>query len=363
MWRRCRSNPIGKENTVAARGNHKNHDIIVIGASAGGVEALITVVSSLPKDLPASVFIVLHVSAQSPSILPEILNRRARMEARHPKDGDKIRMGRIYVAPSDHHLTVEEGYVRVVRGPRENRYRPAIDPLFRSAARVYGPRVVGVILTGALDDGTAGMVAIKSRGGISIVQDPEEALYPGMPRSAIENAKIDYIMSLDEIGPLLVRLAHEPAEEEGAYPVPEKMDYEAKVAEMAATSTEEMNRLGKPAVYACPECHGTLWELRDGNMTRFRCRVGHAYSPESLMAEHSESVESALWAALRALEEKASLARQMATSAHYRNHDSIANRFARNAETIDRHAGTLREVLQSNRTMVENANGELEESA
>src|SRR5437660_250222 len=170
------------------------HDIIVVGASAGGVETLTTITRALPRNLPAAIFIVLHIPAQSPSFLPNILNRFGVLDAVHPEDGTQIEHGHIYVAPPDHHMLVEYGKIRIVRGPKENRHRPAVDPLFRSAAAVYGPRVTGVILTGSLDDGTAGLLAVKRHSGIAIVQDPDEAIYPGMPLSALEHVQVDHIL-------------------------------------------------------------------------------------------------------------------------------------------------------------------------
>ncbi len=186
------------------------HEIIVVGASAGGVEALIKLVRGLSKDLQASVFIVLHLPAQGPSVLPNILNHASILNAQHAIDQQKIEMGKIYIAPPDHHLLVEQGLMRVVGGPKENRHRPAIDALFRSAAIAYGAQVVGVVLTGALDDGTAGLLAIKQRNGITIVQDPNDAIYADMPRSALKHVAVDYCVPIVEIGPLLVRLVNEP---------------------------------------------------------------------------------------------------------------------------------------------------------
>ena len=197
------------------------HDIIVVGASAGGVEALVKLVGQLPLRLPASLFLVLHIPPRSPSLLPGILSRPGPLAASHPEDGEEIRQGHIYIAPPDYHMLIELGYIKLSHGPKENLHRPAIDPLFRSAAYSYGPRVVGVILTGALDDGTAGLMAIKGRAGVAVVQDPADALYPGMPASALEHVQVDCCLPLAEIGAALVRLANQQAQEEGVYPTPE----------------------------------------------------------------------------------------------------------------------------------------------
>jgi two-component system chemotaxis response regulator CheB len=234
----------------------------------------------------------------------------------------------------------------VVRGPRENRSRPAVDPLFRTAARAYGPRVIGVVLTGALDDGTSGLYAIKERGGLAVVQDPNEALYAGMPRSALRNVAVDYRLPVAEIGALLARLAHEPAPPESEFPVPEALEIEARIAEREMGSMEANEMLGTPSAFACPDCHGTLWEMRDGELIRYRCRVGHAYSLENMLAEHSESVEDALWAALRALEESAGLIRQLETQARSKRLLLVAERYAGRAQEREEHAAVLRELLR-----------------
>src|SRR5947209_11985790 len=306
----------------------------------------------LPIDLRASVFIVLHIPAQTPSLLPSILDRITPLQVSHAINGERIEHGRVYVAPPDNHLLVERGFVRVLRGPKENRHRPAVDPLFRSAAVSYGTRVVGVILTGALDDGTVGMRAVKLRGGIGVVQDPNEALYPGMPRSAMENAKIDYSLPLTEIAPLLVRLAREQAEEDGRYPVPDDLKLEARIAEQemdAEDFIKSVNQLGNISAFTCPDCHGALWELRDGELVRFRCHVGHAFSADSLEAEQSEALEGALWSALRALEEKMALTRRMAHRAREHNNLMTANSFEVKARVPEQHAELLREILLNGR--------------
>ena len=337
------------------------HDIIVVGASAGGVEALSQLVRGLPRDLPAALFIVLHISPHGPSILPEILSRAGKIPAAHAVDGEAIKHGRIYVAPPDQHLLIEDSYVHVVHGPKENRHRPAVDPMFRSAALVYGPRVIGVVLTGALDDGAAGMHFVKTRGGISVIQDPEEALYPGMPRSVQANTGVDYSLPLAEIPPLLVRLASEAADE-GEYPVSDDLKTEAKIAKQNMNSLElieSVEKLGDRSLFTCPECHGLLWELNDGELMRFRCHVGHAFSVDSLMAEQSEVLENALWSALRALEEKVALARRMAQRAWERSFSRAAQKFEEKARDAEQDAEAVRKLLLSGRgltpdTLVDN---------
>lgn len=328
------------------------HDIIVVGASAGGVEALTTLVRDLPVDLPAAVFIVLHIPAQSPSLLPSILNRAGPLTARHPQDNAPIEHGRIYVAPPDHHLLIDGDRVRVMRGPKENRHRPAVDPLMRTAARTYGPRVVGVILTGSLDDGTAGLQAVKTRGGIAVVQDPHEALYPSMPRSAMENVAVDYCLPLAEIVPTLVRLASEPAPDEASFPVPPGMELESRIVGMDMDALHNEERSGTPSVFSCPECNGVLYEMQDGDLTRFRCRVGHAFSAETMLAEQAEELETALWMAMNTLEESASLSRRMMQNSRERGHTMIARRFEDKVREAEQRAEVIRQVLMKESLVV-----------
>ena len=327
-------------------------DIIVVGASAGGVEALIELVRDLPSDLPAAIFVVLHIAPQGTSVLPSILNRSIQkrqkdssLRAAHPMDGELIQHGRIYVAPPNMHLLLKEDYIRLARGPKENSNRPAIDPLFRTAARVYGRRVVGVVLSGTLDDGTAGLLAVKQRGGIAVVQDPDEALYSGMPRSAIENVDVDDILKISEIVPLLVNFAHQPVETKRAEAVSSDMKMETDMAELELAAVQSSDRPGKPSPFACPECAGVLWELDEGKVIRFRCRTGHAYSVKSLLAEQSEALEEALWQALRALEEKAALTSRMASRARENKQSFSAKRFEDQAQADQQCAVLVRKLL------------------
>ena len=320
------------------------HDVIVIGASAGGVEAISRVVSELPRDLQASVLVVLHVS-RGKSMLPEILSRAGRMPAVHATDGMALQYQRVYVAPPDHHLIVDQGHARVVHTATENGVRPAVDPLFRSAARTYGTRVIGVILTGALDDGTAGVVAVREAGGITIVQDPDEAFSPGMPRSAVASGAVDHILPLRDIPVLLTALVNENAPERlPASDHPHLRPMEPDLGKMPL-ARRGSDRPGKPSVFTCPDCHGTLWEADEGGILRFRCRVGHVYSPESMVAAQTDEVDRALWIALRTLEERAALAHRLAERGRERNHFGVEKAFVARALEAEREAEQIRDVL------------------
>jgi two-component system chemotaxis response regulator CheB len=323
-------------------------DIIVVGASAGGVEALCEIASGLLPNLPAAVFVVLHLAPEATSVLPRILERAGPLPAAHPADMQPILPGRFYVAPPDRHLMIGPGVVRVVRGATENRHRPAVDPLFRTAARTYGPRVAGVILTGGGDDGTAGLLEVKRSGGIAVVQDPEEAFCPRMPRSALEFVEVDYRLPLREIAPLLARLCRMPTDPCGTRDRPRPM---MEPDSLSPSIEEEISRPenevmpGPPFGFTCPDCHGHLWEVQDGGLLRFRCRVGHAYTAESLFMGKQQVVESTLWAALNAFEEHGALARRMAAHARERGHDFTAQRMDLRAEEAAQHAGVLRDLL------------------
>jgi two-component system chemotaxis response regulator CheB len=325
-------------------------DIIVIGASAGGIEALRVLVSNLPKEFAASLFVVLHTAPQSPGILDQILERAGSLPARNAADKEPIQPGRIYVAPPDYHLLIEPGLVRITKGPKENRFRPAVDPLFRSAAQTYGPRVVGVILTGGLDDGTAGLWAVKQLGGTAIVQDPLDALAPSMPTSALRHVKVNYSLPLGEIAPLLVRLSNTPAEEEGAYQVSDWMEIEISIAKEAEAIGAGIKTLGEPSSYACPECHGVLLQLQEGERIRFRCHTGHAYSSDSLLAEITERIDEALWNSIRSIEESVMLLRHLALHAREHNGGS-AEQFEKKAEEAQRRADLVRQAVMNHENL------------
>ncbi|HKF22827.1 MAG TPA: chemotaxis protein CheB [Candidatus Angelobacter sp.] len=309
-----------------------------MGGSAGAVERMQQLVRCFPRDLPAAVFIVLHVSAEDPGLLPAILSRAGPLPAKHPRDREAIRSGQIYVAPSDRHLTIEDGVVRVMRGPRENRHRPAIDPLFRTAARVGGARVIGVVLSGRLDDGTAGLHAIRRRGGVALVQDPADAASPQMPESALKYGGADFVLPASALGPKIVELVCRRGMMKETESSPESVRTGNENLRVSAPDEGS----GTPSVFACPECHGVLWELKEGELVRFRCRVGHAFTTAHLAEEQRHHVEASLWAAERALEEKAALATRISDAMP---DTATKQRFMDQADADRKHADVIKEML------------------
>jgi two-component system chemotaxis response regulator CheB len=318
-------------------------DVVVVGASAGGVEALQALVSGFPADLPASVLVVLHMPRSAPSALARILDRAGPLPARTAVDGEPLRHGRVYVAAVDHHLLVIDGRVRLSHGPTENGHRPAVDPLFRSAARAFGQRVVGVVLSGSRDDGAAGLAAISWAGGLTVVQEPDDALHASMPRAALEQVAVDHVVPAAKIGDLLGELTRievddaEPRRSVG-------LDGEVAMADFADLTAEEM-RL-EPAGYGCPDCGGALFKIDDGPVPRYRCRIGHAWSPESLLEEQAIALEAALWKALRALEEKGALAKLMAARGAGRDNERLTARYQGLAEEADGAGALIRALIQ-----------------
>ncbi|HEX5690986.1 MAG TPA: chemotaxis protein CheB, partial [Roseiflexaceae bacterium] len=282
-----------------------HRDMIVVGASAGGVETLKRLVAQLPADLPASIFVVLHMAANDPGYLPAILSSAGPFVAKLAEQGQPIRHGQITIAPPDKHLLLKNDQLLLARGPRENRSRPAIDPLFRSAAAAYSTRVIGVLLSGLLDDGLSGMAAIRRCGGITIVQDPDDATYPELPRNAIEAGVVDYRLPVAEMGALISQLVQVPVAAPGV--VPEDIALEAAMAERAMSDVPSEERLGDMAPLSCPECGGPLWRIDDATVRRYRCHVGHGYTARTLLSEQGIEVERALWIALRTMEERARL--------------------------------------------------------
>lgn len=289
-------------------------DIIVVGASAGGVEALRRLCAALPADLPASVLVVQHLSPSARSVLPQLLDKVGPLPAAAPVDGEALQVGRIYVAGPDHHLLVRPGRVLVRRGPYENRTRPAVNPLFRSAAIAYGSRVIGVVLTGLLDDGTDGLIAIKAVGGTSVVQDPADAEWPSMPRNALQRDHVDHTVALDEMGTLLSRLSREEAGP--SIPAPEDYMVEDRIAAQDFASIEPgLETPGRASPISCPDCGGVLNQIETDKEIRFRCQVGHAFTPLGLAATQSDELERALGVAVRTHRDRMRLFDQMKVNA------------------------------------------------
>jgi two-component system chemotaxis response regulator CheB len=289
----------------------KGRNIIVIGSSEGGMEALDDLIGQLPPEFSASIFIVQHMAPESTGdALLHRLRKHKSFACQLAKDGQTFKPGRIYIAPPDNHLLVKKHTVLVTKGARENRSRPGIDPLFRSAAVTHGPRVIGVVLTGMLDDGTAGLIAVKRCGGVTVVQDPKDAAYPAMPQSALDNLKLDYCVPLSEMGRLLDKLTHERLRKHGA--VPADVRTEAVIAERILSDVAQVNDLGNQVPYNCPNCGGVLWEMDDFDIRRFRCHTGHSFTESALLTSQSEKIEETLWTSLRMFEERKNLLNSMA---------------------------------------------------
>jgi len=281
-------------------------NIIVLGASAGGLETLDQLVGQLPPDLPASLFIVQHMAPHnSGEPLLRRLSRHKAFQSKLAEDGDRFRPGRIYIAPPDNHLLLKKDKMLVTKGARENRHRPGIDPLFRSAAVAHGARVIGVVLTGMLDDGTAGLMAIKRCGGVTVVQDPRDAAYSDMPLSALDGVHVDFCVALAEMGPLLTLLVSQPHGKSKA--VPADVRTEAVIAERVLSDISQVNGLGDQVPYNCPGCGGVLWEIDTPGGQRYRCHTGHSYTGPALLASQAEKIEEMLWISLRMFEERKNL--------------------------------------------------------
>jgi len=317
-----------------------NRDILAVGTSAGGVEALIHVAKGLPPNLPASVLLTIHLPSHARSALDDVLTRAGQLPASFAEEGEVVRKSRIYIAPPDRHLLLDGDRLSLGEGPRENNARPAVDPMLRSAAVCCGPRTIGVVLTGTLGDGASGLWAVRHAGGITVVQDPKDAAFAEMPLTALNRAKPDHIVRLADIPALLAKLAHQPAGE--AKPLPRSIGYEVEIARGGQSGMEEMDAIGRRSVLGCPDCGGVMWEIAEGEVSRFRCHVGHTYTAELMSLALDENLRRALASATRALEERTALARKLYTQAMAGHHPLLAENWAQKIKEFEREADIIR---------------------
>jgi two-component system, chemotaxis family, protein-glutamate methylesterase/glutaminase len=322
--------------------NPEPSKIVVVGVSSGGMDALSRLVAQLPIEFPSPVLIVQHMQADNTGeVLVRTLGKKSALPCKHAQDGEKIAAGRIFIAPSDHHMLVEKGRILITKGARENRSRPSIDPLFRSAAVAYGTGAIGVLLTGHLDDGTCGLIAIRRCGGACVVQDPKDAAYPDMPQNALNNLKVDHCLPLGEMGKLLVELVKgKPARRVA---VPKDIKVEANIAKRVLSDLKSVEALGDQVPFNCPACGGVLWKIAKGKVERYRCHTGHAFTSSVLLAEQTSKIEETLWVALRMFEERRNLLTTLAVPKGGRYDRSAAERAKESAVHIDR----IRAMLSS----------------
>jgi two-component system chemotaxis response regulator CheB len=320
-----------------------NRDIIVVGASAGGPDALRVLVSGLPADLPAALFIVLHVGEVSH--LPSALGPHSTLPVRRAINAEPFAKGHVYVAPPGKHLLLHDGHILLRRGPRENLARPAIDPLFRSAAASFASRVIGVVLSGALSDGTAGLRAIKRCGGLAVVQAPHDALVPAMPASALRHVGVDHVVPMAEMGSLLGSLSRQMPNIAPDIPLDIRLEAAIAAQELADMRADEA--LGKVSRFTCPECHGALWEIEDGDVLRYRCHVGHAFSAETVLASQTKEIERLLGTLQRSHQERAALARRMANQGRAEGRPHLAADLDRRAREYDEDAELVRSLMRN----------------
>ncbi|AKJ30248.1 chemotaxis protein CheB [Caldimonas brevitalea] len=323
----------------------RRRDVVVIGASAGGVMALQQLVAQLPPDFPAAVLIVLHIGARS-STLPTLLSNAGPLPARAARGGDRLVPGTIYVAPPDHHLVVAEGHTHLTHGPKENHARPAVDPLFRSAAVAYRDRVIAVVLTGYLDDGTTGAEAVEACGGTVVVQNPLDAFAPSMPSSALRATRSPHIATLAEMPGLLTQLTAEELEPH-RLPVPEWVKLENAICLLEGHPMKNLEEIAQPSPLTCPDCNGTLWRVLDGGRPRYRCHTGHAFSELALRDSQSKSTEEALWKAVRSLQEEMMAVREMASTLRLMGRYDEAAQQERLLARLEDRADRVRDLVQA----------------
>jgi len=326
-------------------------NIIVIGASTGGFEVLQKIIAKLPPDFAASIFIVWHMSADVKGILPHVLNKLNTIKASNAVDGETIQPNHIYVAPPDFHMLIEDGLIRVTRGPKENLFRPAVDPLFRSAAQAYGKRVIGIILSGGLDDGTSGLWQIKAAGGIAIVQNPEDAVNPSMPESALRGVKVDYCLSVDDLPAQLVKLSNEKVVTDREKHVNDRARVEIDIAAEGNALEDRSPILGNLSPYSCPECHGVLSKIMEDSIIRFRCHTGHAYSASTLLLAICQKTEDSLYEVIRGMDETIFLLNHMGDHYSDANVPKLAAAYFKAANSTMQQSKVVRNLVHDQRQL------------
>ena len=318
-------------------------NIVVVGGSAGALQPLMEMLRNVPSSIPASFFVVIHSSPDTPGMLVALLGKQSALTVAYAVDGARVEPGCVYVAPPDHHLLLEDGTMSITRGPRENGFRPAVDPLFRTAAAAHGGRVIGVVLSGGLDDGTRGLAAVKEAGGLAVVQQLDDVVATGMPSSAIRNVAVDHVVAAADLAPLLTRLI-------GAASLMKDrvMSEDHRPSDRAERGLHALERdgyPGSPSAFTCPECGGALWELEKDKLTRFACHVGHSYTPDTLATGMAATLEAALWTALRALEENSAFLRRMEERAAINGLEQIADGYGTKAKDVEARAEVVRSAL------------------
>lgn len=323
--------------------SYRGHDIIVIGGSIGSVSVLQEILSNLKPELKASVFIVYHIAANSPNMFPDIISNKTKLKVKTPVNGEEIEQGVIYFPQPDNHIMIHGGYVKIAKGPQENRWRPSIDPLFRSAAVSYGPRSVGILLSGYLDDGVSGLAAIKKMAGITIIQDPNEAAFPDMPLSALNVLTPDYILKSYEIADVLTRLSQQPTN--ARVPIPEDLQMEVKLSESVKSNINLEERMGELVPQVCPDCSGPMWKHEEEKMARFRCHVGHSYTEKTLLAEQSKLLQDDLVKIIRKYSEYRNFVQDIVNKEDYENHRDIKTKLEKQLHNIDKTINVLHDLL------------------
>jgi two-component system, chemotaxis family, protein-glutamate methylesterase/glutaminase len=321
-----------------------NRNVLAIGTSAGGVEALLFLAELFPAGFPAAILVTIHLPGQSRSALDELISRAGPLPAVFARHGEAVEHGRIFIAPPGRHLLIEGETLSLGTGPRENNARPAIDPMLRSVAICCGYRSVGVVLTGTMGDGASGLLAINQCGGASVVQDPSDAAFPEMPLTALNRSGPQHVVRLEEMPKLLQRLVDQPAGEPS--PAPPGLKYELEVARGGEFNMDEMDRIGRRSVLACPDCHGVMWEIDEGDLVRYRCHVGHAHTEDTMTFALDDNLRRALGSALRALDERIALAEKLQRQASRRGHNQLSSHWAARKAEYEAEADIIRNAVR-----------------